>query len=82
MGPGEGMQPVDNSELKRLHGLASLDVLRLFAEHSKLDRDFPPVCTLDTRRVCVTALGAVELVMHLWRTPFPQPPKMLREVGA
>ena len=57
-GPGEGMRPVDNLELRRLRGLAVLDVLHLMAEHTKFDRDFAPVRALDTRRVHVTAAGA------------------------
>ncbi len=99
------MRPVDNLELRRLRGLAVLDVLHLMAEHTKLDRDFAPVRALDTRRVHVTAAGAdwellvdgvrffdtrqrkggggaVDLVMHLWRVPFKQAVKMMREAGA
>ncbi|KWC91655.1 hypothetical protein WL56_05845 [Burkholderia cepacia] len=99
------MQPVDNSELERLRGLAVLDVLHLMAEYTKFDRDFAPVRSFNTRRVYVTAAGAdwellvdgarffntrerkggggaVDLVMHLWRVPFKQAVKMLREAGA
>lgn len=99
------MRSVDNSELERLRGLAALDVLRLMAEHTKLDRDFKPVRAASTHRVHVSAAGAdwellvdgarffdtrarmggggaVDLVMHLWRVPFKQAVKMLREAGA
>ena len=51
------MRSVDNSELCRLRGLAALDVLRLMAHHTKLDRDFVPRCATGTRRVHVSAAG-------------------------
>ena len=99
------VRSVDNSELERLRGLAALEVLRLMADHAKVDRDFAPVRTAGTQRVHVSAGrddweilvndarfydtragkgggGAVDLVMHLWRVPFKQAVKMLREAGA
>lgn len=52
------MRSVDNSELERLRGLTVLDVLRLMAEHLKLDRDFVPVRAAATQRVHVYVAGA------------------------
>jgi hypothetical protein len=52
------MRAVDNLELERLRALAALDVLRLLAEHTKLDQDFVPVRATRTCRVHVSANGA------------------------
>lgn len=99
------VRSVDSSELERLRSLASLDVLRLMADYTKVDRDFAPVRAAGTQRAHVRAGGAeweilvdgarfydtragkggggaVDLVMHLWRVPFKQAVKMLREAGA
>lgn len=51
------MRSVDNSELGRLRGLAALEVLRLMADHTKLDRDFVPLRATGTKRVHVSAAG-------------------------
>ena len=52
------MRTVDNLELERLRDVAALDVLRLMADCTKLDRDFVPLSAAGTRRVHVTAAGA------------------------
>lgn len=52
------MGTVDNSELDRLRGLAALDVLRLLAEHIKVDKHFIPTSAASTQRVHVSAAGA------------------------
>ena len=49
--------PVNNSELERYRRLDAMRVLRLLAEHIKVDRDFKPTKAKLTRRVYVSAAG-------------------------
>jgi len=52
------MRSVDNLELARLRGLSAVEVLRLLADHTKVDRDFTPTQATSTQRVHVSAAGA------------------------
>lgn len=49
---------VGGAELERLRGLDALQVLRLMADHTKIDETFVPTQAVNTRRVHVSAAGA------------------------
>ena len=59
------MRPVPETTLNRWRQLSALDVLQVFAEHSKLDRTFVPTTAMGGTRWHASVLGVdFELILN------------------